>query len=148
MNITFMVVCFLMLFKIIRGYSKGFLKGIRELIALIATLLVLGVLYFIYFSFQNKALTSLVLLVVVLIVIGIVYNIIHMLLKSISFLSHLPILSWLDSVLGACLGLCGAVVIVWIVLIVNQTGVLGEIGNVITQDISENKFLQLMVTYN
>ncbi len=148
MNITLIVICFLMLFKIIRGYDKGFVKGIREFIALVVTLIVLLVLYFIYCSFQNQSIASLVLLVLALIIIGAVYNIIHMLLGSVSLLTHLPILRWLDSVLGACLGLCGAVIIIWIVLVINQTGVLGDVGIIIEQDFSENGFLQLVDSCN
>ena len=100
MNLTLVIVLIVMLYMMVTGYQKGLTKQISGIAALAAAFVMLALVIMLVSSFQNREVTNTVYSVILLAVFGMVYGIVKFLLRSIKLMSNLPILHFLDQVLG------------------------------------------------
>ena len=147
-NLTLLGVILLTLLLLIQGFKKGMAKEVSGLVALIAGLFVLAVGLMIYTSFLAGRIVHTVFAVILLIVFGIVYGIVRLVLRSAKAVSRLPILNFLDSVMGSVVGVGESLIMVWIVFLLCENNLLGAATEYIRSDISQNTFLTLVYDYN
>ena len=147
-NVTLLCVVVLALSMMIRGYNQGMMKELTGLAALIAGLGVLALGIMIFSSFLDGEMTNTIYSVILLVLFGAAYGIVKLILRSAKAVSSLPILSFFDSVLGIVVGLCQAVVIIWIVFLLCAHNYLGPVTSYIQRDISDSTILQLLYEYN
>lgn len=148
MNTTLIVTIILFIYYIIRGYNKGMTKVVSDLIALIVALISLIMLWFVYISFKNETIGIMIMLIVGLILLGLLYGIVQIPIKSIHNLMKLPALHLLNQVLGLCVGCLCALAILWIVFILSEMGILGNVGITIQQHVEDNVVLTMLYEYN
>ena len=147
-NITLLAVVVLIVWMMIRGYKKGMTKEISGLVALFAAFVVLVLAIMLVASFKQGEMTNTVYSAILLAAFGLAYGIVKFILRSAKLVSKLPIIKFFDSVLGIAVGLCKGVLLVWIVFMLCKSGVLGEYGTYIQQDIAENTFLKMLYEFN
>lgn len=147
-NVTLLCVVVLALSMMIRGYNQGMMKELTGLAALIAGLGVLALGIMIFSSFLDGEMTNTIYSVILLVLFGAAYGIVKFILRSAKAVSSLPILSFFDSVLGIVVGLCQAVVIIWIVFLLCAHNYLGPVTSYIQRDISDSTILKLLYEYN
>lgn len=147
-NITLLCVIVLTLVLIVHGYKKGMTREISGLVALFAGLFVIAIAIMLTTSFSAGEMTNTVYSVILLVLFGAAYGIVKFLLRSAKAVSNLPILHFLDCVMGSVIGVLKSLVIVWIVFLLCEHNLLGEATEYIRSDITENTFLKLLYEYN
>ena len=68
--------------------------------------------------------------------------------RSAKIVSKLPILHFLDAVMGSVVGICKSVVIVWIVFLLCENNLLGTITEQVQSDIARSAILTMLYEYN
>ena len=147
-NVTLLGVIVLSLGMMIRGYKKGIAKELSGLVALFAAFVVLALAIMLVSSFTQGEVTNTIYTVILLVVFGLVYGMIKFVLRSAKVVSKLPIINFFDSVLGIGVGLCKAVLVIWIFFMLCTNNYLGTISEYVQQDIAENTFLKLLYEFN
>lgn len=148
LNVTLLAVVILMVWMMIRGYKKGMTKELAGLVALFAAFVVLALAIMLVSSFSQGEMTNTLYSVVLLVLFGLAYGIVKFILRSAKAISSLPIISFVDSVLGIGVGLCKAVLIIWIFFMLCAGNYLGAISSYVQQDIAGNTFLKLLYEFN
>lgn len=92
------------LWRIVTGFKRGMVKEIISLIAMavagVCVLLILAAIG----NYMEREIGELIQMVVVLFVVCLIYRIVHVLLGSLKLIAKLPIIKWLDKILGAVVG--------------------------------------------
>lgn len=148
MNILLIIVLVLLAFNVITGYKKGFVKSLISFVSLIilgiiAVLVINGIHGYV----EGNFLTVLIM-IVLLVVVSIVHHLINLVLLPAKLLSKLPIVSWLNQLLGIVFGVLQTLLLVWIV----YAGVLlldmGMVEQLIVNATQENEFLTWLYQNN
>ena len=148
LNITLLAVIFLMVWMVIRGFKKGMAKELSGLVALFAAFVVLALAIMLVSSFSQGEMTNTLYSVILLVVFGLAYGIVKFILRSAKAISSLPIIHFFDSVLGIGVGLCKAILVIWIFFMLCVGNYLGSISGHVQQDIASNTFLKLLYEFN
>ena len=148
LNVTLLAVVILMVWMMIRGFKKGMAKELSGLVALFAAFVVLALGIMLVASFSEGEMTNTLYSVILLVVFGLAYGIVKFILRSAKAVSSLPIIHFVDSVLGIGVGFCKAVLFIWIFFMLCAGNYLGTISSRVQQDIAENTFLILLYEFN
>lgn len=148
LNVTLLGVVILMVWMMIRGFKKGMAKELSGLVALFAAFVVLALGIMLVASFSEGEMTNTLYSVILLVVFGLAYGIVKFILRSAKAVSSLPIIHFVDSVLGIGVGFCKAVLFIWIFFMLCAGNYLGTISSRVQQDIAENTFLKLLYEFN
>ena len=148
LNITLLAVIILIVWLMIRGYKKGMAKELSGLVALFAAFVVLALAIMLVSSFKQGEIANTVYSLILLVVFGLVYGIVKFILRSAKVVSTLPIIKFFDSILGIGIGLCKALLVIWIVFLLCANNYLGPVTEHIRQDIAGNTFLKLLYGFN
>ncbi len=147
-NITLLVSIVIVLCAVIGGYKHGMVKEITGVVALAAGLLVIALGIMLFSSFSRGEVTNTVYTVILLVLFGVVYGIVKFLLRSAKAVSRLPILDFCNSVLGAGVGFCKGILVLWILFLLCYHVPMGEVNAIVQADIAENTILKIIYQYN
>jgi len=147
-NITLIVVILLAVYLMSRGYRKGLTKEISGLVALAVAFFVLALVYMLYSSFQAGEVTNVVYSVIFLILSGAVYGVVKFFLNSAKMLSHLPVVHFLDKVLGIAAGAIKTILIVWLFFMFCLENNVGALTEYVRADVANSTILKLICQYN
>jgi len=147
-NVTLLAVVVLTVWMMVRGFKKGMAKELSGLVALFAAFVVLALAIMLVSSFTEGEMTNTLYSVILLVLFGIAYGIVKFILRSAKVVSKLPIINFFDSVLGIGVGLCKAVLVIWIFFMLCANNYLGTISEYVQQDIAGNTFLKLLYEFN
>lgn len=148
LNITLLAVVFLAVWMMIRGYKKGMAKELSGLVALFAAFVVLALAIMLVASFKQGEMTNTLYSVILLVAFGLAYGVVKFILRSAKVVSKLPVIRFFDSVLGIGVGLCKAVLVIWIVFMLCAGNYLGTVSVQVQQDIASNTFLKMLNEFN
>ena len=148
LNVTLLAVIVLIVWMMVRGFKKGMAKELSGLVALFAAFVVLALAIMLVSSFSQGEMTNTLYSVILLVLFGLAYGIVKFILRSAKVVSKLPIINFFDSVLGIGVGLCKAVLVIWIFFMLCTNNYLGTISEYVQQDIAGNTFLKLLYEFN
>lgn len=148
MNITLIIVVLIIFLATVHGFKKGITKEISGMISLIVTLFVMSLIIMLYTSFTNNEGKTTIFTVILLVLVGVIYSVIKFFLKSAKFIAKLPLFSFLDRLLGLGVGVIEGFLIVWLLYILNESGMFGAIGEMIKTDTARSEILSLIYEYN
>lgn len=148
MNILIIVLIVLAVWRGMRGMKIGLVDEMGRLLSLVISLFVISVGILLYTSVKTNDTKNIVLSVVILVITGIVTRIIRLMVKSLSAIAHLPVISALNSLLGIAIGVAEVVVALWIVYVVIANFDLGSFGLWMIGQTRENEFLQKLYDMN
>ena len=148
MNFTLIIVFLIIVLAAIHGYKRGITKEIAGLISWAVTLFVMSLIIMLYTSFVASEGRNTIFTVVILVVVAIVYSMIRLFLKPIKLVVKLPLFRFLDQVLGIVVGTAEGVLIVWLVYVLNESGIFGLVGEMINTDTARSQILSLIYEYN
>lgn len=147
-NITLIVVVLLAVYLMCKGYKKGFTKELSGLVALAAAFFVLALMYMMFSSFQAGETINGVYSVIFLVIFALIHGIVRFFLNSAKVLSHLPIVHFLDKVLGIAAGALKALLIVWLFFMFCMEYNAGELTEYVRADIAKSTILKLIYQFN
>lgn len=148
MNFTLIIVFLIIVLAAVHGFKKGMTKEISGLISWAVTLFVMSLVIMLYTSFHANESKNIIFTVVILAVVAIIYSIIRFFMKPIKLVVKLPLLRFLDQLMGFVIGTAEGFLIVWLVYVLNESGVFGKFGEMITADTARSQILSLIYEYN
>lgn len=146
--ITLLIVFFIIILAMIHGFKKGFTKEISSLISWAVTLFVMSLVIMLYTSFSADEGKNMILTIVMLVITAMVYSIIKFVFKPAKIIAKLPLFRILDQLLGLVIGVAEGFVLVWLMYVLNESGMLGGFGDMIRADTAKNEILSLVYEYN
>ena len=106
--ISLIIIALIVIWRAAAGFRKGMVQEIISLIAMavagFCVILILGAVG----SYLNREIGKSVEMAVVLFVVCLVYRLIQVLFTSLELISRLPVIKWLDKLLGIVVGLAEA----------------------------------------
>ena len=116
------IIALIFIWRMTVGFRKGMVQEIISLIAMavagVCVLLIFGAIG----SYLNREIGKVVQMVIVLLVVCAVYRLIHVLFTSLELISKLPVIKWLDKLLGIVIGAGEAALIVGFIIYFLKSG--------------------------
>lgn len=147
-NITLIVVILLAVYLMCKGYQKGFTKEVSGLVALAAAFFVLAMMYMMFSSFRAGETINVMYSIIFLVIFALIHGIVKFFLNSAKALSHLPIVHFLDKVLGIAAGALKALLIIWLIFMFCMEYNVGALTQQVRADIAASTFLKLLYQFN
>lgn len=141
MNILLIVTIILLILKIKDGYKRGMVKEIISFVSLIILCVVLALLANGVSSYFDKKYINVALVIILLLVIAVVHHLLGILFFSAKLVVKLPIVSWVDKLLGVVTGILETILILWTIYTFVMLMDLGVIGSQIVAYTKENSIL-------
>lgn len=148
MNILLIVFIVLAVWRGWHGMKTGLVDEIGRLLSLVISLFVLSLGILLYTSVKTDDTKNIVLSVIMIIVTGLVARLMRMVIKSLSAIAHLPVLSALNGLLGIAIGIAEIVVVLWILYVVVASFELGDFGLQIINWTKQSEMLQQLYDMN
>ena len=148
MNFTLIIVFLIFIVAAIHGFKKGMTKEISGLISWAVTLFIMSLVIMLYTSFHANESKNIVFTIIILAAVVVIYSIIRLFLKPVKLIAKLPLFKLLDQLLGFVIGITEGFLIVWLIYVLNESGIFGEIGKMITADTARSQILSLIYEYN
>ena len=148
MNIMLIVVGIFLLYKVVDGYKKGMVKEIISFISLIIMCVVAVLLANALHSYLEQEIVSMIVMVLLLLVVGLLHHALGLVFFSAKLLSKLPVIHWLDKLLGIVVGVMETVLILWTVYTFIMYFEMGMIGEQILAYTKESPILTALYQYN
>lgn len=147
-NILLIIVAIVAVFKMVDGYKKGMIKEIISLISLIILSAVVALLAKGFGSYQKGEIIQVVVAVILLALLGLVHHLLGVIFFSAKLVSKLPVIHFVDKLLGIIFGLVEVICFVWIMDMLVMMLELGAIGDLIVSYTEESQILSWICRYN
>ena len=148
MNITLIIVCLIIFLAALHGYKKGMTREISSVISWIVTLFVITLFIMLYSSFCANESKNVLFTIAILGIVMAFNFVIRMILKPIKVVSYLPMIKLLDRILGFFLGIAEGILIVWLMYILNESFILGQLAEIIKEDTGRSQILSFICKHN
>ncbi len=148
MNLLLIVAALFLLCKMVAGYKNGMVKEIISFVSLVILCVVLTLIANGVNSYFDGEYAKLVMVVVLLVVLGLVHHLLGVLFFSAKMIVKLPIVHWLDKVLGIVVGILETVLIIWTIYTFIMLMDLGAIGQQILIYTEESEILLWFYQHN
>jgi hypothetical protein len=134
----------------IQGYKRGMVKEIVSAISLVFLCGLVVLLGWGLHSYINKETAAILLIAILLGVLAITHHLISLVLLPIKLLAKLPVIKWLDKLMGMVFAGVEVLLTLWVVdaLVRIFTQDLGVLGEVILSVISGNSVLTWIAEHN
>lgn len=148
MNIMVLVVLLFLAFKITDGYKKGMVKELISFVSLIVMCVMVVLIGAGVRSYMQNQMLGVVVAVLLLAVLGIAHHLLGIVFFSAKMISKLPIVSFINKLLGIAFGALETVVLLWTIYSLIIMFNMGAIGQLILQWTSESKLLSYVYANN
>ncbi len=141
MNLLLMIVAILMLCKMVSGSKTGMVKATISFVSLIIICVVVALIANGVSSYFDKKIVNVILVIFLLIMIGLIHYLLGLVFFSAKMIAKLPVVSWVDKVLGIIVGILETVLILWTVYTFVMLMNLGAVGQQIMIYTQESEIL-------
>ncbi len=148
MNYTLIIVVLIIILAALHGFKKGMTKELSGLISWAVTLFIMSLIVMLYTSFNDKESKNIIFTVIMLAVVVIIYSVIRLFLKPVKLVAKLPLFKLVDQLLGFVIGTAEGFLIVWLMYVLNESGIFGQFGEMISTDTARSQILSLIYEYN
>lgn len=139
MNILLIIVLLLLLFNVVGGYKKGMVREIISFVSMIVMCVVIALIGNGLKSYFEGELLGVVVVVLLLCLLGIAHHLLGVIFFSAKIISKLPIVHWLDKLLGVVVGILETILILWTIytfIMMLDMGMVEQLALTYTQDSS------------
>lgn len=148
LNLMSVIVILFLLCKMVDGYKKGMVKEIISFITLIVMCVVVVLIGTGLKSYVEKEFVSMVVSILLLCILGIAHHLLGLVFFSAKMLTKLPIVHWVDKLLGIAVGALETVLIIWTIYLLIMKMGLGMIGQQILVYTEQSPVLSWLFKYN
>lgn len=141
MNITFVLVILVILAIALRGLNRGLIKVIAEILAVLVFLFTVMLLMMLYLTIQHREVGNILITIGILVSTAVGYCMVKVLLKSVKMICRLPLIKYIDKILGIAGGAIEGILVVWIFYLFNEYGVFGNYSEMIDIHTRSNELL-------
>lgn len=147
-NILLVVAGMVLVFNVAEGYKKGMVKELISFVSLIVISVVAVLIGGGIKSYYDGRIFNVVVVVLLLCVVGIVRHLLDVVFFSAKVISKLPIVSWVNKVLGIVFGALETVMLLWILYTFVMMLDLGTIGQLVVDYTKESRILSWLYQHN
>lgn len=147
-NILLILVGIAMLAKMVDGYKKGMVKEIVSLISMAVLCAVIALLAGGISSYHDGKIYNVAVTVILLGALGIVHHLLGLALFPAKVISKLPVISFVNKLLGIVFGAFEVVLLLWTVYTFVMMMDLGAIGQMILSYTKESQILAFLYKHN
>ena len=147
-NILLFIVGIVLLCNVISGYKKGMVREVISFVSMIILCIIIALIGGGLQSYFDGQFLNVIIMVVLLCVVGIVKHLLDVVFFSAKVLSKLPIVSWLNKILGIAVGVLETVLILWTIYTFVMMMDLGVIEEMILDNTRENQVLAWFYQHN
>lgn len=129
MNILLIIVGIVLLCNIVDCYKKGMIKSIISFVSLIVLCIVVALIGNGLQSYLDGEIINVVIMVLLLCILGIVHHLLGVLFVPAKLIAKLPIVKFLDKILGIVVGILETVLILWTIytfIMILDMGMIGQ----------------------
>ena len=148
MNFTLIIVFLVIVLAAVHGFKKGMAKELSGLISWAVTLFIMSLVIMLYTSFNANENKNIVFTIIILAVVVIIYSVIRLFLKPVKLVAKLPLFKLVDRLLGFVIGTAEGFLIIWLMYVLNESGIFGQLGEMINSDTARSQILSLIYEYN
>lgn len=150
MNINFLlvIVLILALYKIIDGYKKGMVKEIISLVSMAVLCAVVALIAEVMGSYNDGRIFQAIVAGILLVVLVIVHQLLKAVFFSAKLVSKLPVIYFVNKLLGAVFGIFEVVLLLWTVYTFIMMLELGAIEQIIVSYTQESSVLVWFYEHN
>lgn len=139
MNILLIIVLLLLLFNVVEGYKKGMVREIISFVSLIVMCVVIALIGNGLNSYFEGEFLGVLVVILLLSLLGIAHHLLGVIFFSAKIISKLPIVHWLDKLLGVVVGILETVLILWTIytfIMMLDLGMIEQLALTYTQESS------------
>lgn len=114
MNLLLIIFVIVMVATIAAGYENGMVRQFITLVSMIISGTVIVLVVKGLQSYMDGQIINVVFMIILLCVVGIASHILSVVFAPVKFIAKLPVMKWLDKLLGLAFGVCEAVILFWI----------------------------------
>lgn len=150
MNVNYLlvIVIILVLYKLFDGYKKGMVKEIISLVSMAVLCAVAALIAEGIGSYNDGRIFNVVVAGVLLVVLLIVHQLLKAVFFSAKLVSKLPVVHFMNKLLGAVFGVLEVVLLLWTVYTLTMMLKLGAIGEIIISYTRESPVLVWVYEHN
>ena len=147
-NVLFIAVILVMVYNVVQGYKHGMVKAVISLVSMVVLCVVVALLANAVSSYHDGKYYNLAVVVILLALLGIAHHLLGVVFFSAKMIAKLPVISFLDKLLGIVLGVCETVLILWTVYTFTMMMDMGMIGQMILAYTQDNQILSWLYQHN
>lgn len=147
-NPLLIIVMILAVYKAVDGYKKGMVKEIISLVSMAVLGATAALLAGGFSSYNDGKIFNVVVAVVLLTVLMIAHHLLKIVFFSAKLVSKLPVIHFVDKLLGVVFGLLEVVLLLWTVYTLVMMLELGAIEEMILAYTEESRLLKWLYEYN
>lgn len=147
-NILAIVVILFFVIKMMNGYKCGMVKSILSFLSLIVLCALVALIGNGLHSYFQGEVIGVIVAFLLLAVLGIIHHIFSVVVFPAKLISKLPIVSWLDKMLGVVVGAIEALLIVWTMYVLIMLFNMGMVGEQILAWTEESEMLTWLYQNN
>ena len=151
MNILLMIVAVAALCKLVDGYKKGIVREIISLISMMVLCLVAGLIAYGVKGYMAGRGAGVIIAVFLLCLIGIVHHLLGVVFFSAKVITRLPVIHFVDKLLGAVFGIFEVVLILWTIytfILMGNPGSMSVVADIISSYTGESEILTWIYRHN
>lgn len=148
MNLLCVAAVILLIFNVVAGYKRGMVKQVISLVSLVVLCTVAVLVGNGLRSYQNKEFLNVAVAVLLLAALGIAHHLLGLVFFSAKLVAKLPIVHWLDKLLGIVFGALETVLLLWTLYTFVMMMDLGMVGQMIVSYTAENDILAWLYRHN
>lgn len=150
MNINFLlvIVLILVLYKIVDGYKKGMVKEIISLVSMAVLCAVVALIAEVMGSYNDGRIFQAIVAGILLVVLVIVHQLLKAVFFSAKLVSKLPVIHFVNKLLGAVFGIFEVVLLLWTVYTFTMMLELGAMEQIIISYTQESSVLVWLYEHN
>ncbi len=147
-NLLLIIVIIAAVVKAVDGYKKGMVKEVISLVSLGILCMVIALVAGVISSYHAGKVFGMIVMVVLLALLGIVHHLLSVVFFSAKLVSKLPVIHFLDKLLGIVFGFFEVLLILWTLYTFAMMMDLGAIGQVILSYTEESAILSWFYRHN
>ncbi len=148
MNILLIIMGIILICSMINGYKKGMVKSIISLVSLIVLCIIVALIGNGLQSYFDGEFFNVVIMVLLFCVLGIAHHLLGVVFFSAKMISKLPIVHFVDKLLGIVVGILETVLIFWTIYTFIMMLDMGMIGQQLLEYTRESSILTWFYEHN
>ena len=148
MNILLLIVLVILVCNIVEGYKKGMVKSVISFVSSIITCVVAVLLGNALKSYMDGEIFNVVVLILLLCIIGILRHLLDVVFFSAKVISKLPVVSWVNKLLGIVFGFLETILIIWTIYTFAMLLDLGVVEQMLLDSTADSQLLSWFYQHN
>lgn len=148
LNIMLVAVVLAVLFKVVDGYKKGVVKEVISLVSMIILCVVAALLAYGVNSYHDGRVFNVIVVGILLLLVLTVHHLLGLVFFSAKLFAKLPIIHFLDKVLGIVFGVFEIILVLWTIYAFIMMMDIGAVGQHILKYTEESGILKWIYQHN